>query len=474
MVFSSVVFLFCFLPVLLFLYFVVPDRWRNMVLLVASMVFYAWGAPGFLPVLVGTTVATFYLVGWMARQEGRRRRVLCAVSCAVCLVFLLYFKYANFVVDNVNGLLSCLGSEPMAWVAVALPVGISFYTFQSITYVVDVYRGSKPMERLGDFMLYVMMFPQLVAGPIVRYDEISGQIRGARRTGWETFVQGWYRFAIGLSKKVLVADVLGKVVDVVLDGGGIGDLGMGQAWLVLTAYAMQLYFDFSGYCDMAIGLGRMFGFSFPENFNNPYTSASVSEFWRRWHITLGRFMMDYLYIPLGGNRRGRARMFANLWVVFLLSGIWHGAGWNFVAWGAYHGFFIAGEKLLGIGGRSERVRFRMVRVMVTFVVVALGWTMFRIDDWSQWVAFVSRLFCFHSGGDVAALSSQFVVVLVVALLFSFITLFSFGRRLEAFFFEAPRSSRAKVVVWLVCTMLFVMSVATLAATDFSPFIYFRF
>ena len=340
------------MPLLLLLYFLAKDKWRNGILLTASILFYAWGAPDYVLILIATTIAIFYLVRKMSHMQGAGRKAVCIMSCFFSLAFLAFFKYSNFFIDNLNHLFGLIGVMPMAWVYVALPIGISFYTFQSITYIVDVYRGDKPMNRLTDYMLYIMMFPQLIAGPIVRYGDIAEQICTARHTSWDSCIQGFCRFAIGLSKKVLIADVLGRVVDVAL-GGDIGGLGMWQAWVVLVAYTMQLYFDFSGYSDMAIGLGRIFGFSFSENFNNPYISASISEFWRRWHISLGTFMMNYLYVPLGGNRRGKGRTFVNLWIVFLLSGIWHGAGWNFVLWGAYHGFFIATEKLLGIGKRKD-------------------------------------------------------------------------------------------------------------------------
>ena len=326
MVFSSHIFLLYFLPAFLLLYFVVPAKGRNIVLLLASIVFYAWGAPDFILILLASTVANFYVVRLMHKaQTPRAKKPWCALAITICLGLLAYFKYANFFVENVNALLAAFGLGTMTWTKVLLPIGISFFSFQSVTYVVDVYRGiNKPMERLTDYVVYIIMFPQLIAGPIVRYTDIADQIAAQRRLRWEECLQGLYRFVIGLSKKVLIADVIGRTVDVAL-GGDIAAMDMGTAWITIIAYTMQLYFDFSGYSDMAIGLGRIMGSKFPENFNNPYTSASISEFWRRWHITLGAFMRNYLYIPLGGNRKGRGRTYLNLWLVFLLSGLWHGA-----------------------------------------------------------------------------------------------------------------------------------------------------
>lgn len=283
MVFSSHVFLIYFLPAFLLAYFLTPSRWRNITLLLASVLFYSWGAPDFILVLLGSTVANFYLVKAMchARKLGVKK-LFCALAILLSLGLLAYFKYANFFVDNLNSALASLGLGTLSWTKVLLPIGISFFSFQSVTYVLDTYRGvNAPMRRLTDYVVYIIMFPQLIAGPIVRYTDIADQITSRRRLRWGECLQGFYRFVIGLSKKVLVADVLGRAVDVTL-GGDIASLDTGTAWIAIMAYTMQLYFDFSGYSDMAIGLGRIMGFRFPENFNNPYISRSITEFWRRW------------------------------------------------------------------------------------------------------------------------------------------------------------------------------------------------
>ena len=473
MVFSSHIFLLYFLPAFLLLYFLVPAKWRNAVLLLASVVFYAWGAPDFVLVLLGSTVANFYIVKAMDKAHSlKAKRLWCAAALVVSLGLLAYFKYANFFVDNINTLLTSLGLGVMGWTKVLLPIGISFFTFQSVTYVVDTYRGvNRPMKSLVDYVVYIIMFPQLIAGPIVRYNEIADQITAQRRLRWEECLQGFYRFVIGLSKKVLIADVIGRSVDMTL-GGDLAAMDTGSAWITIAAYTMQLYFDFSGYSDMAIGLGRVMGFKFPENFDNPYVSTSVTEFWRRWHITLGTFMRNYLYIPLGGNRGGVWRTYLNLWVVFLLSGLWHGAGWNFVLWGAYHGIFLVLERMTGL---NKGQRLKWLRVPVTFVVVMVGWALFRIEDLGQCMTFISRLFAF----DFAALrfpinDAQFIVTLIVALAFAFITLFPFGRKLQQMTFYTDYRPAQHIAVWVVACLMFFFCLGALTATDFSPFIYFRF
>ena len=470
MIFSSHIFLLCFLPVFLTVYFLVPPKGRNLVLLLASVVFYAWGAPDFVLILLASTVANFYLVKAMHRaQRNAMKKLWCTLAILLSLGLLAYFKYANFFVDNANALLAALGLGAMGWTKVLLPIGISFFTFQSITYVIDTYRGiNAPMRRLTDYMVYIIMFPQLIAGPIVRYTDIADQITARRRLRWEECLQGFYRFVIGLAKKVLIADVIGRTVDVVL-AGDLAALDSGTAWITIMAYTMQLYFDFSGYSDMAIGLGRIMGFRFPENFDNPYTSASISEFWRRWHITLGAFMRNYLYIPLGGNRHGTARTYLNLWVVFLLSGLWHGASWNYVIWGAYHGFFLVLERLLGINKQRKAWR-----IIPTFIILLVGWAIFRIEDLPSCWTFIQRLFCFDFSGFALADHPQYYATLLVALVFSFLTLLPLGKRLERWVFYTRYGNTQLTAAWIIACLLFVCCLVTLTATKFSPFIYFRF
>ena len=470
MVFSSNIFLLFFLPIFLLAYFVTPQRFRNYTLLLASLVFYAYGAPDFILILVAACVVNYFLVKGMARaQNSKTKKGICALSVVLALSLLLYFKYANFFVDNLNALLGWMHHVPVGWREVALPIGISFFTFQSLTYTIDVYRGTtQPSRRLTDYVLYIMMFPQLIAGPIVRYNSVAAQII-SRQSTMEGRMTGFYRFVIGLAKKVLIANTLAQVAD---QAFALGDgLSTGAAWIGMLSYTFQIYFDFSGYSDMAIGLGRMMGFSFPENFMNPYTSRSITEFWRRWHMTLGTFMKEYLYIPLGGNRKGAARTYLNLVIVFLCSGFWHGAAWTFVLWGAFHGLFQIFDRL-GMAKVLDKMG-RLPSMLLTFLVVNLGWVLFRADGVQQAGTFYQALFAFKSGAALT-LDAHFWTVFVLAVVFSFITLLKGGQKLQDRVFAETYTVRRSWVMFAVTTLLFILSVGSLMVSDFNPFIYFRF
>src|SRR5690554_4787370 len=341
MVFSSILFLFCFLPLFLISYHIVATRYKNIVLLIFSLVFYAWGAPEFIFLLLGSLTINFYVVQAIYNNH-RRKKLFVYISLIINIGLLAYFKYANFFIENVNAILSQLNITNVGWTQIVLPIGISFFTFQSLTYTIDVYRNvHKPLDKLHDYLLYILMFPQLIAGPIVRFNTVADDIVDREKNDTiDNKSYGITTFVIGLSKKVLIANVLGEFVDTTFSNS-ISEASSGLLWLTIIAYSFQIYFDFSGYSDMAIGLGRMIGFRFPENFNNPYISQNITEFWRRWHITLSEWMKDYLYIPLGGNRVSSVyRLYFNLIVVFLISGFWHGANWTFIVWGAWHGLFL--------------------------------------------------------------------------------------------------------------------------------------
>ena len=488
MVFSSNIFLLYFMPVFFLLYFAMPRKIRNYVLLLASLIFYAWGAPEFIIQLVVSVVANFYLVKWMCRTDKPGlRKWLCGISIFIPIGLLLFYKYGNFTMENLNFFRGVFGKAPHEWKRILLPIGISFFSFQSVTYTLDTYRGvNKPMERLTDFMLYITMFPQLIAGPIIRYCDVADQIR-SRESSMADRLQGFYRFVIGLCKKILIADVIGAEVDAVLGPSNLTGLGAEQlaeifdrvaaldsttAWLVALAYAFQIYFDFAGYSDMAIGLGRIMGFKFPENFDNPYTSRSITEFWRRWHMTLGAFIMNYLYIPLGGNRKGKGRMYFNLWICFLISGLWHGASWNFVIWGALHGFFICADKLF-LNKVMQKIG-KIPSVLLTFITVVIIWLFFRIEDLGLTWTLITRMFAF----DFVALNwhdiIQLFVTLIVAAIFSFITLTKFGQRLQDKVYFTDFSDGQHIAVWIVSVFAFLFCLAALNASGFSPFIYFRF
>ena len=318
MVFSSSLFLLYFLPAFLLLYFLVPRVLKNYVALLASILFYAWGAPDFIFIVIGSIIIDFYLVKWMYQSSGNKKRWITGASIALNVGLLAYFKYANFFVENLDWVIQQFGGEPIAWAHVALPIGISFFTFQKMTYAVDVHRGvHAPLKKISDLALYILMFPQLIAGPIVRFNEIADQLVDRRKNeNADNRLTGFFRFCVGLGRKVMIANPLGAYADSVF-AADPAQLATITLWIGILAYAFQIYYDFAGYSDMAIGLGRMIGFDFPENFNNPYISQNISEFWRRWHMTLGRWMRDYVYIPLGGNRVTPLRMYFNLWLVFL-------------------------------------------------------------------------------------------------------------------------------------------------------------
>ncbi|MCF8224443.1 MAG: MBOAT family protein [Bacteroidales bacterium] len=472
MVFSSTIFLLYFFPLFLLGYFLTADRYRNYVLLAASLVFYAWGAPEFVFILVGSTIITFYLIRKMYRiPDPNTKKWLLVASIVLNVGILAYFKYANFFVDNFNSVLLSLGFSGVEWTNVALPIGISFYTFQCLSYCIDVYRGvSPPLRKPTDFLLYISMFPQLIAGPIVRFNTISEQITKRESRGSDTIL-GFYRFAIGLAKKVLIANVMGKHADIIMSMN-LAEISTNEAWIGLFAYAFQIYFDFAGYSDMAIGIGRMLGFRFPENFNNPYISRSITEFWRRWHMTLSAWMKDYLYIPLGGNRVGRYRLFFNLWIVFLISGLWHGASWNFVIWGAYHGLFLVLDrlflkKLLEKSGKIFAIPF-------TFLVAVLGWVFFRLDTFEQAMTYFGRLFAFEFEPLYILQKLDLLIIMMVSFFFSFITVTRLGRRLESLVFYKDYTTGRYILVGVIIILLFIMSVGATTASGFNPFIYFRF
>ena len=471
MVFSSNIFLFFFLPIFLIAYFITPQKFRNYMLLLFSLIFYAYGAPDFVFLLVGECIVNYFIVRGMAKTEKTgTKKWLCALSIVMALGLLLYFKYANFFMENLNAILGWMHHEPIGWMKVALPIGISFFTFQSITYTLDVYRGTTPpSNKLTDYVLYIMMFPQLIAGPIVNYNSVAAQLV-ERTSTMEDRVVGFYRFIIGLGKKVLIANTLAAYADQVF-AMNYGDLATGTAWIGILSYTFQIYFDFSGYSDMAIGLGKMMGFKFPENFNDPYTSRSVTEFWKRWHMTLGNFIMNYLYIPLGGNRKGKGRMYLNLWLCFLLSGLWHGASWTFVLWGAFHGLFICADKLFLKDLLKKAGKWPAV--ILTFFVVNMGWVLFRVDTAADAGGFYQALFSFKSGmtqpGDLL-----FWFTFALAVVFSFLTFFKGGQKLQDAIFADHYSKGLSWTIFALCLVLFILSAGSLCVSDFNPFIYFRF
>lgn len=473
MVFSSIFFLLYFLPVFLLVYHFIDKKYKNYWVLVSSIFFYAWGAPEFIFVVLVATVIDFFIVNkvFSSRTLRTKKRWL-VLSLMLNLGLLAYFKYANFFIDNFNALLQTVGFESVSWTAVALPIGISFYIFQSITYAVDVYRGvNPPVKKISHYLLYILSFPQMIAGPIVKYNQIAYQLASRDETSDDRLL-GFYRFCIGLAKKVLIANTMAIYADEILNGD-IVNHSSGAVWLGIIAYTFQIYFDFSGYSDMAIGLGRMIGFKFPENFDSPYLSKSISEFWRRWHMTLGAFMKEYLYIPLGGNRvKSVPRLYVNLAIVFLLSGLWHGASWNFILWGAFHGLFLILDRLFLINVLNKIGK--IPSMLLTFFIVMVGWAIFRMENFEEMKMVLIKLFVFDFSSTFQ-LPFEYWFILSIAIFFSVFTYSKIGKRVENFFFFRETVSVSGHLVLLVIAMLlFICSVADIAASDFNPFIYYRF
>ena len=481
MVFSSTIFLFFFLPLTLLAYFVVGPRGRNAILLAASLLFYAWGETVYLLVML-FSIAANYLFGLLidqARQRGRRGGLAFACAVATNLGLLGFFKYANFLVDNLNPVLPVPGLAPMDIGRVHLPIGISFFTFQALSYIIDLYRNETAVQRsLLNFALYKALFPQLIAGPIVRYRDVAREIE-RRTVSLHDFASGVQRFIIGLGKKVLIANVMGRAADTIF-ATPAETLPATLAWIGAIAFMLQIYFDFSGYSDMAIGLGRMFGFHFLENFNYPYIARSIREFWRRWHISLSTWFRDYLYIPLGGNRHGAVRTGANLLLVFLLCGLWHGASWTFLIWGVYHGIFLVLERVPAVRWLLDRLPAPLQHAYVLLVVL-VGWVFFRADTFAHALAYLQAMVDFSreplfNSQLFLALNNEFSLTLAAAVIGS-APVFMLLQRWRAGRPIVP----APAMRWLAATaqvgslgFVLVYSIAAVLGGAHNPFLYFRF
>jgi alginate O-acetyltransferase complex protein AlgI len=478
MVFSSYLCLFYFLPAALLVYYAAPPRGRHLILTAASYLFYGWANPLFVVLLFGSTAIDFAAGRAIEADRMRsggglttRARTALVVSITSNLALLGFFKYFNFGVDSFNGIVEWIGLPGLGLdtaLRVTLPLGISFYTFQSMSYTIDLYRGeARAVRNFIDFACFVSMFPQLVAGPIIRFSEVADQLRSRTHT-IAKFARGVAFFSLGLAKKVLLANPCGKVADLAFDAGS---RGMVEAWYGAVAYAFQIYFDFSGYSDMAIGLGLMLGFVFPKNFDSPYKSHSITEFWRRWHISLSSWLRDYLYRPLGGNRRGSTRTYVNLLIVMLLGGLWHGAAWTFVIWGALHGVLLAGERLAATRSWSmpAPLDFGVVRVATTFVVLLVTWVFFRSPDLAS---------AFRYLGDMAgAASPQPGSALLPGIVYQPYYLLTIAIA-AVVTWTCPQTwdwtrtlSAPKAALSVACLILAVVALTTQA---YNPFIYFIF
>ena len=478
MVFSSLQFLFLFLPVTLAAYYIVPKSWRNTLLSIASLLFYIWGGGAFVFILIGSSLVDYTAGRLVARYsaEGneRGRKLALLASLVLNLGSLGYFKYSNWIVGQLNDVAAHFGWGQIAWHNVALPIGISFFTFQSMSYTLDIARGRvEPMKSFKDFLLYVTLFPQLIAGPIVRYHELADQLVNRTATV-DSFSAGAVRFAHGLFKKVVIADSIGSISDAAFSLGP-DQLNTPTAWIGVLAFSMQIYFDFSGYADMAIGLGLCFGFRFPENVLRPLASISITDFWRRWHITLSAWFRDYVFIPLGGSKGTPARRMFNLFFVYILVGIWHGANWTFVAFGVFHATFLVVEAATGQNvSDPSQVRFVAVRRVFYVLVIVMSLTLFRATNLSQAFDMFSNMFSFHNGAIPAAVKLTMTTRNVVLLIFAWSTWFLPPRFSTGVWLASARGPRVAVARAAVLGIALPYAGMLVATGSFQPFLYFAF
>ncbi|MCK5696511.1 MAG: MBOAT family protein [Gammaproteobacteria bacterium] len=480
MVFSAPIFLFGFLPIVLFIYYLTPQTYKNIILLISSLCFYAWGEVFYLGVML-ISILSNYMIGRLisdAQANNKNAFFYLILGSIINIGLLISFKYSDFINDNINEILSLLSFSTIHLEPVHLPLGISFFTFQALSYIVDVYRKTVSVQKnIYHLALYISLFPQLIAGPIVRYHDIASQIT-QRRHSTTLFASGVQRFIIGLAKKMLLANPLGEVADQVFLLSG-NDLTMPLAWIGILAYTLQIYFDFSGYSDMAIGLGRMFGFRFQENFNYPYMAKSLREFWRRWHISLSTWFRDYVYIPLGGNRVSSVRVYLNLFLVFFLTGLWHGASWNFIVWGLFHGVFLASEHR-GFSKILNKAWQPLQHFYLLFVII-ISWVFFRAETLTQAMTYLNRLFNINHWQTTTfqyaqVISSDLLPIFIIALIGSL----PIYKMLNYYLLIYSKHSPFKMALLIylpkliALSALFILSALKIAASTYNPFIYFRF
>jgi alginate O-acetyltransferase complex protein AlgI len=475
--FTSFVFLLIFLPLFLFLYNITFAKRKNMMILCASYIFYIWGSPKGALILLITTLTDFLLVKLMASSSFiNQRKAILIISLIENIGILAYFKYSNFFLHELNIMISVFSFKPIIWGQVLLPLGMSFIIFHKISYLIDVYyRRVQPAKSFIDFAAYVALFPKLLQGPIIRYHNIADQLKNRDHNINDTF-DGFFRFCVGLAKKVLIADILGEVADKVFQLN-LSSLNTSKAWLGIFCYTLQIYFDFSGYSDMAIGIARMLGFRFQENFNRPYLAQNFTEFWRRWHISLSNWFKEYLYIPLGGNRVSSIRNYLNLWIVFLICGLWHGANWTFIIWGIYHGFFLISDKVFLM--KITKKLGETISTFFTFFFIMIGWVFFRSENIEFAIKYLKIFFGFSCSSLslpyiplTEMINNRGIFIVIVAALISFIpeTIVSAGQKV---FVKLDDSK----ILWLKTGTIFLfllLSFASLVNNSFKPFIYFRF
>ncbi|MBR1907827.1 MBOAT family protein [bacterium] len=469
MLFSSMTFIYLFLPILCLIHFLTKKEFHNFILLIASIIFYAWGEPKYLAIMLLTITINYFGALSVEKFQNFKKPFL-ILTILINLSFLFYFKYFNFILDNFNKLFSA----NINIIDIIMPIGISFYTFQALSYVIDVYRGEVKAQR--DFYklaLYICLFPQLIAGPIIKYHDIAAQI-DSREVNFEKVNLGVKRFIIGLSKKMLIANTMGAIADKIFTQDP-HTFTHSIAWLGSAAYTFQIYFDFSGYSDMAIGLGLIFGFRFMENFNYPYISKSMTEFWRRWHISLSTWFKQYVYISLGGNRQGKIKTLRNLGIVFLLTGIWHGAAWNFIAWGVWNGFFIIFEKILNVKEFEQKHHSKWIYFLqhiYCILIFVIGWVIFRADSMNYaWDYLMNMLGVLKINTEQIAYNMQYYVdtIEIITFIFAILCCTPIFKNIAE-----NKNPFVKIAVNILLLMIFFLSTASIASDTYNPFIYFRF
>jgi predicted membrane protein involved in D-alanine export len=485
MLFSSVTFLVYFLPIAILVYYMVPSRFKNAVILVESLFFYSWGEPVYILLMI-TSIIFNYISGLAISKLQSSKKFTKNVlffNVFVNLALLGFFKYADFTIDNINAI---FGTQ-FSTLELPLPIGISFYTFQAMSYIIDLDRGKVRVQKnLVNFAVYISMFPQLIAGPIVRFKTVEEQLN-TRAHSFEMFGNGVVRFTFGLAKKVIIANNMGQIWTAI-NGKELSDLSIMNVWLLAFSFALQIYFDFSGYSDMAIGLGKMFGFTFDENFNYPYMSKSITEFWRRWHISLGTWFKEYLYIPLGGNKKGEMRQIFNILVVWSLTGLWHGASWNFAIWGMYFGIFLVLEKMFILKGMAKLSNYlplvsKVLSRLYTLVAVVISWLIFSITDTNRLIAMLKILLCgygFNSestiklldNSDIYLLSSNALILIVAIVAATGLPTAAYVKFVKNR--EENGAKQMKVYEIIAVLVLFFISFAFVVSSTYNPFLYFRF
>lgn len=465
MVFSSIPFLYFFLPIVIILYFAVPKKFRNLILFLCSLMFYAWGEPIYVTIMLFSTVLDYTNGRLLERFEGcgKKRRAILIFDIIANLGILMFFKYSDFFISNINSL---TGSQ-IGLLGLALPIGVSFYTFQTMSYTIDVYRHDAPAQKnIISFGAYVTLFPQLIAGPIVRYNTIAGQLNN-RRESFSMFYDGVVRFCVGLAKKVLLANNIGMLWDTI-SATPAAQISVVSSWIGIIAFALQIYFDFSGYSDMAIGLGKMFGFTFEENFNYPYTSKSITEFWRRWHISLGTWFREYVYIPLGGSRKGRAQTYINIFVVWFLTGFWHGASWNFAVWGLYFAIILIIEKTFLLKLLAKLPKF--VSHIYATILILFGWVIFAFDSLKNGVEYFKTMLGIGASSIIDSVAiyniSSYGLVLIIAIVASM--------PLCKKIFDKFTWSKKEIVIGVLSLISLLLCTIYLVNSAYNPFLYFRF